>query len=78
MVSVRLPAALGVTSRVTKLAAPLPMKPTFWPPEQAEQVPILAAPAIDPASASTVEPPPELVPGFTRISRDSAGRRAAL
>src|SRR5947209_13607806 len=79
MVSVRLPAALGVTLRVTKLAAPLPMKPTFWPPEQAEQVPTRAAPAIEPASASAVEPPPPpVVPGTTRISRDSPGRSVAL
>ena len=78
MVSVRLPAALGVTLRVTKLAAPLPMKPTFWPPEQAEQLATLAAPAIEPASASTVEPPPPPLPGTTRISRVSPGRKVAL
>src|SRR5690242_12393783 len=78
MVRVRLPAALGVTSRVTKLAEPLPMNPTFWPPEQAAQVAVRAAPAIVPDSASAVEPPPVLPPGTTRISRDSYGRRVAL
>src|SRR5436305_99672 len=78
MVSVRLPAALGVTLRVTKFAEPLPTKPTFWPPEHAEHAVIFAAPAMVPASASAVEPPPLLPPGTTRISRDSKGRRVAL
>src|SRR2546421_1688438 len=79
MVSVRLPAALGVSPfTVTKLAAPLPMKRTFWPPEQAAQSDSGGGPAGVPVSASTVEPPPPPVPGTTRISRGSPGRRLAL
>src|SRR5882757_6709790 len=44
---------------VTELAAPLPMKPTFRPPEQAAHVAILAAPAmvLPDASASIVVAP---------------------
>src|SRR6266542_3049477 len=54
MVICLVPDVAAVTESVTWLVEPFPMKPTFWPPEQAEQLARRAAPLSVPDSASTV------------------------